>query len=88
MKPKSFAYSGLIAARGCPLLFASAALCILSFDILPWTAAKSPQWLVKFHFTLRPEVGLSSIEVALIIPLNINTGLPTTVPSSGSKNAL
>ena len=86
--PKSSAYSGRIAAFGCPLLLASAALCTLSLVNLPWIIPKSPQWLVRFHITLKLLVGLSTILVPVIIPLNVSTGAPIIVPSSGSKKAL
>ena len=73
--PKSVAYSGRIVKSGFALPLASTDLCISSVVILPRTSAKSPQWLVRFHWTLL-ELGDSCIFVEAVIPLNMSTGSP------------
>ena len=88
-KPKSCAYSGRKATSACPLLLASKALWTASFVGRPLTWAKSPQWLVRVHFARTEAPGFSIIDALVIIPLNIRTGvLSSMAPVSGSKNAL
>ena len=87
-KPKSEAYSGFKAAFSWGVPSALSALCTESSVNLPFTAAKSPQWLVNLQFTIMSFVGSSVISQPVIIPLNTSTLAPTTVWVSGSKNAL